>query len=314
MITENRTLLAKADMVLDDLRTDGGLLMAEQAQKFMRLLTKEAVILGIATVVPMKAPKRLIEKMRFTTRIMRPGNEAQPLAAGDRVAPDLSKTELSTVLLRGEIRLTDEQLEDNIERGELRQTVMEMLGTTCARDMEELIVQGDTGSADQYLALLDGILNPTTPLANTVDALDTTLNKGILRDCHKTMPSEYMRDIKSMRFLTSVKADIDYRDSISDRVGGLSDIVLQGGKNPGYNGAEMVPVPMMPENIGTSNHCTDVLFCDPKNINVGIQRAIRLETDKDISAGVMKIVASVRMDVKWAEQTAVVLATNVKVA
>ena len=56
-----------------------------------------------------------------------------------------------------------------------------------------------------------------------------------------------------------------------------------------------------------------VLF-DPKNINVGIWRNIRLETDKDISEGVLIIVATMRFDVKYAEETASVKGINVKVA
>ena len=57
-----------------------------------------------------------------------------------------------------------------------------------------------------------------------------------------------------------------------------------------------------------------MLLTDPKNINVGIWRQVRLETDKDISEGVVKIVATLRFDFKYVEETAVVKATHVKVA
>ena len=52
-LLDNRTILEKADLALADLTTGGGLLAPAQAQKFMRILINEAVILKQATVVPM---------------------------------------------------------------------------------------------------------------------------------------------------------------------------------------------------------------------------------------------------------------------
>jgi hypothetical protein len=73
-------------------------------------------------------------------------------------------------------------------------------------------------------------------------------------------------------------------------------------------------VPLFPENLGTGSNCTNILLTDPKNINIGVWRNIRIETDKDISEGVLIIVATLRFDVKYAEETAVVKAINTKVA
>ena len=53
-ITDNRTLIEKADLALSDLTTAGALQEA-QAQKFIRLLIKESVVMSAATVKPMKA-------------------------------------------------------------------------------------------------------------------------------------------------------------------------------------------------------------------------------------------------------------------
>jgi len=310
-ITENRSLLEKADLALSDLLSDGGLLQPEQAANFMRILIKEAVVMKLATVVPMKSPSRLIEKIRFGSRILRPGVEATALAASDRVKPDLGKVELAAKLFKAEVRLDDETLEDNIERGSLRETVLQLIGERVATDMDEVILKGDTASGDLFLKVFDGILKQAT--SNTVNATDTKLNKGILRDCIKAMPSEFLRAITRMKFLTSIDAEIDYRDSLADRATVLADDVIKGRLTVPYSGIDVVGVPMMPENVGTGTHCTNVLFCDPKNINVGILRQIRMETDRDISAGVLKVVASIRFDVKWAEETAVVKAYNVKV-
>ncbi|MFZ5786918.1 MAG: phage major capsid protein [Acidobacteriota bacterium] len=116
----NRTILEKADLALADLTAGGGLLKPAQAQKFMRLLIKESVLMKLATVVPMASPKQQISKIKFSSRILRPGQEATALGATERVKPDLSQIELDAKLFKAEVRLSDEVLEDSIERGELR--------------------------------------------------------------------------------------------------------------------------------------------------------------------------------------------------
>lgn len=50
-ITDNRTILAKADLALADLIADGGYLQPAQAAKFMRILIKQSKLLGMTSVV-----------------------------------------------------------------------------------------------------------------------------------------------------------------------------------------------------------------------------------------------------------------------
>lgn len=309
-IMDNRSVLEKADLALADLAS-GGLLEPAQAQAFMRILIKESVLMKLGTVTPMRAPKQLIEKIKFGSRVLRAGAEATALPEADRVKPDLSKVELDAQLFKAEARMSNEVLEDSIERGELKQTIMQLLGEAIARDLDEVSIQGDTTSLDPFLAKLNGLLVQAT--TNTVDALDARLNKTVLKDVIKTLPSEFLRDRMALKFLTSVDAEIDYRDSLADRATVLGDKFLEQDEPVGYSGVKVLPVPMMPENIGTGSHCTDVLLTDPKNINFGIWRSIRIETDKMISEGVLQIVATLRFDVKFAHEPAVCKAINVKV-
>lgn len=311
MFTSNRVLLEKADLALSDLTTDGGLLKPAQAQAFMRLLIKESVIMGLCTVVPMRAPKQLIEKIRFGSRVLRPGVEGVALPVTDRSKPDLSKVELDAKLFKAEVRLTDEVLEDSIERGDLQNTIMTILSEAVARDMDEVIINGDTGSADLFLKQLDGILAQIT--TNKANFTDSTMSKTGLKAMMKLMPSEYLRDKRNFQILTSVAAETDYRDSIAARETIAGDKALVEESVALYNGVPIKAVPLFPENIGTSAHCTDAVLGNPKNINVGIWRQIKIESDRDISAGVLQIVATLRFDVKLAEQLAMVLGYNIKV-
>ena len=311
-LLDNRTVLEKADLALADLTTGGGLLQPAQAQKFIRILIDESVILKQGTVVPMKSPKQLIEKVRFAGRILRAGSEAAALPAGDRTKPDLSHVELDAQLFKAEVRLNNEVLEDSIERGQLRQTIMQMMAEAISRDMDEVIIRGDKTSADTFLAKLDGILKQAT--SNVVDAQSQTLNKGVLRDMLKSMPSPFLRNKREMRFFTSVDATIDYRDTLADRATAAGDKALQEEVEVTYSGVPVMEVPLFPENLGTGSNLTDAILTDPKNINIGIWRNIRVETDKLVSEGVLIIVATLRFDVRYAEETAVVKTVNIRVA
>lgn len=315
-LTENRTLLEKADLALSDLLSDGGLLNPEQAQKFIRVLIKRAVIMPMATVEPMKSPKKEINKLNFAGRVLRAGQPGVALGVADRAKPDLGpKVELDAKLFKAEVRLNNETLEDSIEMGNLKNTVMQELAKAVSRDMEEVSLEGDVLSADPFLAQLDGIIKQAT--SNLVNGGTTSLNKGTLRDMLKAMPSEFLVNKANMVYLTSVDAEIDYRDSIANRATPGGDNALGAfattAADVAYTGIPVKPVPLMPEDLGPGTNETVVLFTDPKNINYGIHREIRMETDKDISSGEIIIVVTMRFDVKYAHELAVVKATAVTV-
>lgn len=311
-LTDNRTIMQKADLTIANLLSEGGYLQPATALRFMRILTKESKLMGMSTVIGLKAPKQIVDKIRFSGRVLRAGTEGQALAEADRVRPDMSNVEMDAELFKAECRLTNEALEDNIERGELRTTVMQLLSDAIARDMEEIALQGDTASSDAFLASFDGILKQAT--SHVVDAADTPISKTLFRDMLRSMPSEFLRNKAQMRFLSSVDAEIGYRDSLADRATAVGDKFLEGEAAVTYAGIPLVDLQLMPENIGTGTHCTAMIFTDPKNIQFGIWRQIRMETDKLIREGVYLIVASLRFDVKYAHEDAVVKAININVA
>jgi hypothetical protein len=312
-LLDNNTILQKADLALADITTDGGLLQPAQAQKFMRIMIKEAVVLKEATVVPMRSPKQLIEKIRFGSRILRAGSEAAALPQADRSRPDLGQVELSAELFKAEVRLNNEVLEDSIERGQLRQTIMQLMAERIATDMDEIIVQGDSASADPTLAKVDGILKQAT--SHVVDNAGGTTTKAVFRNMIKQMPSEFLRNKKQLKFMTSIQSELDYRDSLAERATVGGDKWIADDVPVLYTGVGILGVPLFPENIAFgAQSTTNIVLTDPKNINVGIWRNIRVETDKLVSEGVLIIVASLRFDVQYAHEPAVVKATNVAVS
>lgn len=302
----NKTLLQKADLAVSDLVSDGGYLLPAQAVKFMRVLIDEPTIINQARVVPMKSPKQLIEKIRFGSRILAPASSGTALSSGDRVKPDLGSIELDAELFKAEVRLNDETLEDSIERGDLKDTIMELMAQRVALDMEEVIVRGDTASGDPFLAKFDGLQKQSD--SNVVDQsldVDPKTTKGLFYKMLKTMPTEFKRDKRSLMFYVSVNEELDYRETLSQRATIMGDKYVTDDAPVSAAGVPIMDLPTMPDG--------QALCTNPLNINVGIWRKIKIETDKDVSAGQFIIVLSVRFDARFSVKQATVKATGISV-
>lgn len=307
-LLSNRSILAKADLALANLATDGGILQPAVALKFMRILIKEAVAMKMATVVPLRSPKQIIDKIRFGQRILRAGHEGQALSKADRAKPDLFQVEFNAQLFKAEVRLNNEVLEDSIERGQLRQTIMQLMAERIATDLDEVGIQSDTASSDPGLAQFDGFLKQC--VTNIYDNLGGTTDKTGFDAMVKALPSEFLRNRKLLRLMTSVKSELNYRNSLAERATIMGDKFLETDAPVLYAGIPVVAVPLFPENLGGGTNMTDTILTDPKNMNYGIWRNIRIETDKLVSEGVLIIVASLRVDVKWAHEPATVKGIN----
>lgn len=314
-LTSNKNLLQKADLSFQDLLDDGGLLVPEQSARFVRLLIKRSPIMGMSTVQPMRSQKSEINKIRFDGRVLHAGKSGKALPVALRSKPDTSQVELDSKLFKAEVRLNNEVLEDSIERKQLANTVMQLLTGAVSRDMAEIAINSDTASTDNDLSQFDGLLKQAS--SNLVNAGGVALNKGVLRDMQKSLPNEFLVNRGDMVYLTSPDAEIDYRDTIANRATDSGDKALGAFANAAstihYAGTPVLGDALFPENLGAGNDETETLFLDPKNITFGMQRDIRLETDKDVSAGEILIVMTVRWDVKFAHEPAVVKATGIKV-
>lgn len=317
----NRELLRKADLALSDLASNGGLLTAEQGNAFIRKLIKQPTMLAVIRVVEMNAPQRNINKIQFGTRILRAGTSATALASGDRSKPTTSQVQLNTDEVVAEVRLPYDVIEDNVERGNiglnsdgsgnagtpasggLVDTIQTLMVEAASRDLEELAIQGDTASTDNYLSLQDGYLVDIGSGGNVVNGLGGTVTRTLFKQGLQSLPPEYHRDRASMRHFLSVDNEIEYRDTLAARATGLGDNTITG-FNPVFGfGVPLQPVHLMPNDHG--------ILCNPLNLVMGIQRQITLEYDKDISARVYKLVLSARIAVVVEEDDAAVVYNNI---
>lgn len=296
-----RDIVNKADMTLAQLQASGGYLSPEQANRFIQLMLDEPTILNGARVVRMSGPVRKIDKIGFGSRILNvaPASGSY-LESSKRVRPDLGQVTLTTKEFIAEVFLPYDVLEDNIERGNLEDTIMAMIAKRAVVDLEELLVKGDTSSTDEYLASMDGLLKQiVTNVATTTGAM----SKAQLKKALKVLPAKYLRPRNAFRFYVSHSNETDFRDEVVDRDTALGDSALMTYPALSAYGIPVVPAASMPD--------SKIVLTHPQNVIFGIQRDIMIESDKDIRARGFIIVVTMRVDFKLEEETAAALVSGV---
>jgi len=310
-MADNQTLLQKADIALSDL-VGHGELNPEMTDTFIRTLIDSPTILNSCRVITMNAPTRKVNKIGFGSRIMHPSTVATELAADKRSRPDLSQIELNSVGGIAELHIPYEVLEDNVERGSinasmgesgggLMTTITQLIAERAALDIEELLIMGDSNSADDWLGMFDGFLKRAGD--HIVNAGGATINKDILKAGVKAMPDKYLRARARLTHYVSVDNETEYRDTYANRQTALGDSMLQG-TGPIYAyGSQLEAVPLMPATKG--------LYTDPMNLLFGIQRKITMEYDKNIRTREYIIVLTCRICCQIEETDAVVTYSNI---
>ena len=296
-------LLAKAELSLSDL-TAGGLLNPEQSSTFLRKILDEATMLKEVRSVPMNAPQKVINKVGFTSRILKAAVQttgSRALSSGDRSKPTTGKVTLNTVEVIAEVPLPYEVLEDNIERDDFQDTLLTLMAERAALDLEELVIQGDTDSGDDYLALTDGVLELAT--SNVVDAGNSPITPALLSTAMKAMPTKYLRMKSRMAWFMPHDIEQDYRTALASRQTGLGDAVITGDAPVRALGIRIIACANMPSD--------QIVLTDPRNIIFGLQRNIRIETDRNIQERQIDIVLTARVAVQLEEEDAVVKINNV---
>ena len=305
-------LSQKADIALGQLVSNGGMLLPEQSDRFIRNILDQPVVLGEMRYVPMNTPEMRINKIGFGNRILAPASQDRTLNTSNydgryfkeplRAAPTTSQINMVTKEIMAEVRITYEVLEDNIERGNLENTILALMAERVAADLEELVIKGDTALAgsDPYLGLMDGVLKLTS--ANVVDAAGGGISVNLFNNAKKAMPTRYRRNLSTMRFFTSMDRESDYRVQVASRGTGLGDAILTGTAPLPVLGVPMKGVALMPNST--------VLFANPQNYLFGVQRQIRIEQDRDIRSREVIIVLTMRIAMQVEEVLATVKVIN----
>lgn len=305
-------LARRADLALAEITAGGGKLDPEHQNKFYQKVIDAPTIFRDVRTLQMNGPEMKVPKIGFGSRVLRAapntgtggwqdaGTNTRHLLAADRSKPDFGLVNMATSEFMAEIHLHDDLLEDNIEKDDLVDTIMSLLAERVALDLEELLISGDSASADAYLASQDGVLKLLT--TNVVDASAAPVSSAIFNNMQKAMPTKYRRNANAMRFYTSMNVESDYRLAVSSRGTDLGDAILTGNTPLPVLGTPLKSVALLPEANG--------LLLNPQNILFGVQRNIRIERERDIRARSWIIVLTMRVAIQIEEETAAVKLIN----
>ena len=316
--------LEKATFTTTDLQAPGGgYLSPQQAKEFLRVAVNYTTITKEARYEDSDNPKFEVPRIAFGNRILRPGAEGARLADADRVKPTTGVVTLSTVLVKGEVPISDEVFEDNVEKEKLADTIMEMLAQAVGRDLEELFIKGDTArtaTEDAYLDLLDGIIKQAqanAPTAQRINAGTITTHDDLFATMVEALPAKERRDYSTLRLYIPVRIRDGYHKSLAARGTGLGDqaLVTNLATQLAFRGIPVREVPMMSGtdtiNSASVDYSKFAVLTNPQNIIVGFHRRVKVEKFRDPREGVTSFIVTCRADVKVANPEAVVLAYNI---
>lgn len=137
----------------------------------------------------------------------------------------------------------------------------------------------------------------------------------------KTMPSKYkaQNGLANMSFLNSDLVTQDYLNALSARGTVLGDAVFLGTAQPQYGRVKILDVPLMATDLGDptatpstdgvigAGAYTDVLLTPKNNFIIGIQRDIRIESERKAADSATYVFYTMRVDVALENVDAVVL-------
>jgi HK97 family phage major capsid protein len=300
----------------------GGLLSPEQAKEFLRVVIEASVIMKEARTETSNSPKFEVPRISFGSRILRAGTEGARLADADRVKPTTGLVTLSTVLFRGEVPVSDELFEDNVEKEKVADTIVAMLAEAVSRDIEEIAIKSDTARTASELQVfdqLDGIIKSiqsNTPSGQKKNMTGYTTYTDVFSDMVAALPPRYRRNPTELRLYVPYAHLDGYQRSLAARGTGLGDQAISDNlaTKLAFRGIPVVGVPMLSgtDQINGSNvdYSTFAILAHPQNIIFGFHRQVRIEQWRDPREGVTSFLPSVRFDVKIADPEGCVLAYN----
>ena len=324
--------LEKATFDTGDIAAGSGLLSPAQAKEFLRVAIAQSVLVNQCRIETSDSPKFEVPRIAFSSRVLKKGTEATRLTDGDRVQPTPGLCSLSTYLYRGEVYVSDEMFEDNIEREGLADTLMTMIAEATGRDIEEYgllnnltRISGDAGYAAE-LDVFEGIVKAVVgqsdiattgiviPVAQCITtAAAYTSFDALFAALLELIPSQYRRDMGSLRIYTSYKLRDRYRASLAARGTQLGDKAMTDDLALTYGGVPVVGIPTMTGIYGINTaglggtslaNYDNIAFCgNPKAIVWGFHRKVRVERFRDPRDGATSFLPSVRFDVQVADPT-----------
>jgi hypothetical protein len=288
----NAEIIRKADMSVSQLASDGGKLPIEKAREFVARTISHSKFLSGIRLEEMAAEEKELPDLAFAARVLRPKASGDALPPSDRVRPNIGKGTLVAKEFGFEAKIPLDVLEENIEGEGILNTIQSALEEAIARDLEEVVLRGDTASSDAFLARFDGLVKLAA--TNTTSGGSAHLSDALLDALWLQLPQEARSAKESLRIATSTTAEFRWRRSVAARMTALGDTVHQDGKTLTYNGIMVDGYDLFPQNLGGGGNETVALLYHHRNAVYGIRREIRIGSEFNLREQAYYLVGSLK--------------------
>ena len=333
-------ILAKANEVTTSVvnSASGGLLNAEQSNRFIDFVVDQSNLMKNARVVRMRTPTMDIDKVSVGTRLLAKATEATDTQSNAAVT--FTKVSLSTVKLRLDWELSTESLEDNIEGASLEDHLAQMMARQTANDLDDVLINGDTASADALLKSFSGFIKLAKASGVVVDEAGNNVSRATFDRILRNMPTKFLQRRGELRFFSGsgLVQDISFSlqspNSATSATSGAPAPGSTYGEQAFMNGSiranggagatgispygiPLVEIPLMPNNAagdytGQAGSHGDIELTFPNNRVIGIHRDITLYRQFQPKSDTIEYTQFMRVGCAVENTASYVIAKNVK--
>ena len=302
--------------------TPGGILLPEQARRFIDYVWDATVLAKDGRRVTMRANTMELEKVNVGERVIRAAAQAQPTF--ENAGATFSKVELTTKKIRLDWEVSTEALEDNIEGAALEDHLVRLMTNAFANDIEDLAINGD-GSTGDFLSIMEGFVHKVTDGDSheaVVTVADNAWTPTVMQDIILAMPRKYRAIKNNLKFYAGtdafqgiVKHNGTLADAVAEAFAGMTpgstqanrQAYLDGGaqtfggaRTTRVLGVDVQEVPYYPAGY------VDLTF--PSNRVWGFQRDITVNRFYQPKKDTIEYTVFVRFGIQWEELDAVAYA------
>lgn len=333
-------ILSKANEVTTSVvgNDSGGLLNAEQANRFIDFVVDQSTLMQNSRVVRMRTPTMDIDKVSVGTRLLAKATEATD--TGSNAAVTFTKVSLTSVKLRLDWAVSTESLEDNIEGAGLEDHIAQIMARQTANDMDDLLINGNTSSNNGLLKALDGFIKLAKANGQVVDEGGDNVSRSTFDRILRNLPNKYLQRRNELKFFTgsNMVQDTIYSlgnpNSATEATAGApspgslaGDAAFFQGSMRGNGGAGstglapfgigLTEIPLMPETAsgdysGASGNHGFIELTFPNNRVVGIHRDITVYRQFKPKTDLIEYTQYMRVACNIENADSYVIAKNVK--
>jgi hypothetical protein len=308
-VKKNQELIEAVKFAVSDLAS-GGELNPEQHEEFIRAAVAQTVILKEARYETMDRHVEEFHKIGFSSRVLqKPSGTYETTTSGVDPATGMVTLTAAKGVMAVDIGL--DVFKKNIERDRIKNTIITAMAEKAGEDLEELIIMGDTTSAETFYQLNDGLLKLATSHEydhQSVDFAPHAVFKGML----DVLPKKYLRRKAEWRFYVHEEVELLYRQWLADRLTGAGDRYLLEDIPVFYMGIPVVGVPMIIASGSGATATSSSLLLHPKNILYGVFQEIVIKAEEKFREQYVAVTGTLYTDVEFEEEDAVVEGLNIK--